>query len=329
MKLRIFGAPTMTEVMAKVRDQLGADAIILSTQTDSDGHVRVTAAIDQPVEIGGDSATNRNGPSTTDPLPAIRRALVAHGIDDTIANMLLEVAHDHAQEHVSSAVAFAAALDSCFTFNPISDKPDRPIILVGPPGTGKTVTVAKLAARAHVAGQSVRVIGTDTIKAGGFAQLQQLTDALQIGLRKAEDPDDFRVAVAGCAGSDMVVVDSFGVNPFETDDIDRLQPLIAAADLEPVLVMPAGLDVIDAGEIATAFADLGCRRAVITRLDLARRFGSLLAAAHTSGLAFCDVSVSPNIGAGLRSLNPVGLARLLLPPVPSTQTNAPQEAQNP
>ncbi len=327
MKLRIFGAPTMNEVMAKVRDQLGSDAIILSTQTDPDGHIRVTAAIDRPIENVTGRKPARNGPPSIDPLPEIRRALVAHGIDEAIANRLLEVADDHAREHVSSAVALAAALDSCFNFDPIADKPDRPIMLVGPPGTGKTVTTAKLAARAHIAGQSVRVIGTDTIKAGGFAQLQQLTGALQIGLRKAEDPDDFRAAIAGCNGTDMVIIDSFGVNPFETDDIDRLQPLIAAADLEPVLVMPAGLDVIDAGEIATAFAALGCRRAVITRLDLARRFGSLLAAAHTSGLAFCDVSLSPHIGAGLRALNPVGLARLLLPPVTATNINAPQKAK--
>ena len=328
MKLRIFGGATMTEVMAKVRDQLGENAIILSTQTDPDGHVRLTAAIDKQMHIASTNGPDPNGPPIADPLPEIRRALVAHGIDDTIANRLLEVAHDHAQQQVSSAVALAAALDSCFNFDPIPDKPERPIMLVGPPGTGKTVTVAKLAARALVAGQSVRVIGTDTIKAGGFAQLQQLTDVLQIGLRKAEDADDFRTAVAGCTGSDMVIIDSFGVNPFETDDIDRLQPLVAAAKLEPVLVMPAGLDAIDAGEIAIAFAGLGCRRAIITRLDLARRFGSLLAAAHSSGLVFCDVSVSPNIGAGLRSLNPVGLARLLLPPAPNTHSNALQKAQN-
>lgn len=327
MRLRIFGAPTMNQVMAQVRKQLGTGAIILSTQTDPDGHVRVTAAADGPMDPGGDSQTARNGKPTANPLPDIRRALVAHGIDDSIGDILLESVHGHAGGQMPPAVAFAAALDNCFTFDPLPHKPDKPIMLVGPPGAGKTVTVAKLAARAHLAGLSVRVIGTDTVKVGGFTQLQQLTDALQIGLRKAEDAEELRTAIAGSAGGDMVIIDSFGVNPFESDDIDRLTPLLKAAPLEPVLVMPAGLDTIDAAEIATAFAGLGCRRAVITRLDLARRFGSLLAAAHHSGLALCDVSVSPSIGAGLRSLNPVGLARLLLPP-PRESDNAPQEAEN-
>ncbi len=329
MKLRIFGAASMNEVMAQVREQLGGDAIILSTQTDPDGHVRVTAAAG---EVAGEVAEDvagaaGDGNPVADPLPIIRRALVAHGVDDSLGDILLEAAHDHRHSKMTCAVAFAAALDSCLTFAPLPETPDRPIMLVGPPGAGKTVTVAKLAARAHLAGLSVRVIGADTVKAGGFAQLQQLAEALRIGLRKAEDPEELRTAIAGSNGGDLVIVDSFGVNPFESDDIDRLKQLLAVANLEPVLVIPAGLDTVDAAEIATAFASLGCHRAIITRLDLARRFGSLLAAAHASRLALSDVSVSPNIGDGLRSLNPVGLARLLLPAELHANT-APREAEN-
>ena len=221
MRLRIFGGPTMSQVMLQVRQQLGNDAVILSTQTDPDGHVRVTAAADEPIGLGDDNQVARNGKPTANPLPHIRRALTAHGIDNNIGDLLLESVHSHAGVAVPPAVAFAAALDNCFTFNPLPDKPDKPIMLIGPPGAGKTVTVVKLAARAHLAGLSVRVIGTDTIKAGGFSQLQQLTDALKIGLRRAEDAGELRTAIAGSAGGDLVIVDSFGVNPFESNDIDR------------------------------------------------------------------------------------------------------------
>ena len=46
MRLRTFTAKTMPEAMARVRDELGADAIILSTGCVAGG-ISVTAALDQ------------------------------------------------------------------------------------------------------------------------------------------------------------------------------------------------------------------------------------------------------------------------------------------
>ena len=47
--------------------------------------------------------------------------------------------------------------------------------------------------------------------------------------------------------------------------------------------------------------------------DLARRLGSLLAAADAARLRFSSVSTAPGAAAALVPLNPVSLARLLLP----------------
>ena len=92
--------------------------------------------------------------------------------------------------------------------------------------------------------------------------------------------------------------------------------MITVADLDVILVLPAGYDCEEAAETAKVFAGIGARRLLITRLDAARRLGSVLVAADVARLKFCDLSMTPHVADGLRPLNPVSLARLLLPEIP-------------
>ena len=64
------------------------------------------------------------------------------------------------------------------------------------------------------------------------------------------------------------------------------------------------------------FCRAGAHRLLVTRLDAARRLGSVLVAADTAKLKFCDLSVTPHVAEGLTPINPVSLARLLLPEIP-------------
>lgn len=95
--------------------------------------------------------------------------------------------------------------------------------------------------------------------------------------------------------------------------MDSLDQLVRAAGAEPVLVLAAGGDAMEAADIAASFAAIGVGRLVVTRLDMARRLGSLLAAADAARLTFCDVSATPHIADGLSPINPVSLARLIMP----------------
>lgn len=57
MKIKHFTAPTMTEVMGKIRAELGDEAIIISTETVDDG-IQVTAAIENIENINFDEQEN-------------------------------------------------------------------------------------------------------------------------------------------------------------------------------------------------------------------------------------------------------------------------------
>ena len=70
---------------------------------------------------------------------------------------------------------------------------------------------------------------------------------------------------------------------------------------------------MESADIAASFATIGTTRMLITRIDMTRRLGSVLAAADAGGLKFCDVSITSHIADGLSPINSISLARLIVP----------------
>ena len=61
---------------------------------------------------------------------------------------------------------------------------------------------------------------------------------------------------------------------------------------------------------------------IVTRLDVTRRLGGMLAAAESSRLSLSGVSITPRVSKGLNPISAVSLARLIMPdamPKPETE----------
>jgi flagellar biosynthesis protein FlhF len=65
--------------------------------------------------------------------------------------------------------------------------------------------------------------------------------------------------------------------------------------------------------MAQIFATIGAQRLLPTRIDVARRLGSLLAASFEGGLAFTDFSATAKVADGLSKLTSKRLTQLLMP----------------
>lgn len=319
MRLKCYAADTMAEAMAQVREELGDDAIIVSTQRAAGGQgVRITAAVEEPVALDDEIETVLSGVEPSPIAETVRENLTYHGVTAGLLERL--VGRVRALEVSDPTMACAAALDEHFSFAPLpARKSPRPFLIVGPPGAGKTITTAKLAARARLAGRQVSVITADTVRAGAMEQLSAFTRILDITLHKARGPESLRSTLDETLGlHDLTFIDSPGLNPFNNNDLAYLRQMIEAADVEPILVMAAGGDSLEACEIAQAFAGAGATRLLATRLDMTRRLGAVLSAADAGQLMFCDVSVNPHVANGLCAINPVSLARLIVPPSESS-----------
>ncbi len=326
MRLKIYNAPTMSAVMAQVRDELGPDAIIISVEQGKKvGGVRVTAAVEGasgPAVMG--EVITRPAPSReTEEFQApisqhfdngeISAVVNYHGLPGDMAGHL-----DTAARAVNAASlndAFASALETVIRFAPLTDLTSRPIMLVGPPGAGKTVSAAKLTADAVLNRRSIHLISTDTAKAGGVQQLDHFAQLMKQSVATASNEGELAAVMRSAdkrpITPELTIIDTQGTNPFDVKELEALLKLIRAAGAEPVLVMPAGIDPLDAQDIAKVFAQLGAKRFIATRLDAARRYGSVVSAARPGFLALAAISSSPYVGEGLESASPLGFARML------------------
>jgi len=306
MRLRTFTAPSIGEAMRQVRKALGEDAVILSTEQVGK-QVKLTAAIEPAAAPS--VAAMATAPAAGDD---IESALRYHGVPKTLADWLLATAGD--LEGGGPQQALTAALRARFGFRPLIErKPGKPILLAGLPGAGKSSTLAKLAARAKVNGWAATAITCDLAKAGAIEQLATYAKALEIPAYRAKDAATLSRAVAKADASGAILIDTLGTNPLKAGDLAQLRELAEAASADIVLVMAAGGDAVESAELAAGYAEAGATRLVATKIDVARRYGGILAAAEAGRLAFAGVGTSPEIASGLGTLRADQLCRLILP----------------
>jgi len=285
VRLRLIRAPAMAEAMARVRAELGADALILATRRVGDG-VEVTAAL----EAAEDRVSRV-------PSPEIVAALDYHGTPAGLRSVL---------EGGDLEAALAQVLG--FETLPLGQSP---LLLIGTPGAGKTLTVARLATRLVMAGRLPMVVSADGKRAGAIEQLAAFTRLLGVSLIVACHPVTLSRALARRETGEPVLIDAPGCDPFDPGQMGEITALAATAGAVMVPVIPAGIDPAEAADQAKAYHACGARLMVTTRLDLARRLGSVLAAAN-AGLALTEAGISADVADGLCPITPAWLAERLL-----------------
>jgi len=313
MRLKTIVAGSIAEGMRRARRQYGDDAVIVRTQ-EGEGGVLITLAVEVPDAAPPPDPAEAPAavPAGAAVLDAVARGLDYHRVPAALADRLLAAAEASGLDEPASALA--AALAARFGFSPVDafGPTPRPLLFVGPPGAGKTVTVAKLAAEAVLADRPVALISADTERAGALEQLGRFAGTLGLALGQAADPAALLTAVVAVPAGAATLVDAPGCNPFDARELTEIAAFAEAVDAEPILVLPAGLDAAEAADIAAAFARIGAARLIVTGVDSARRLGALLAAAEAGRLALAQVGIARRIADGLCRLRPETLASLLL-----------------
>ena len=238
---------------------------------------------------------------------ALETALAAHGIPTPQIRKLVRLAAPQPAEN--RVVALTRAVAQLYLFNPLGADAGR-FIFVGAPGVGKTLAIAKLAARAKAHGRTVRLITSDAARSGGIEQLRHFATTLGLEIEIAADA----AALAALAASHdaAVLIDSAGINPYSPNDRAALEALATAAQAEPILVLAAGGDPADTVETAHVFRDIGCQRFLVTRLDIVQRLGSVMAVPEALGIAFAEGLSATSLGRGVETFTAETLAARLL-----------------
>lgn len=145
----------------------------------------------------------------------------------------------------------------------------RVIALIGPTGSGKSTTAAKLAlSDVAFGGSRVGLITLDSYKIGAYDQIQTYADLANLPLELVTDPREVHGALARLGDCDVVIIDTPGRAPDAASTERAWRDAVTAADPDEVhLVVSACVRPEIAESVLGHFADLAPTHALLTKLD--------------------------------------------------------------
>ena len=191
-----------------------------------------------------------------------------------------EVLHDADPALRQKKIAELLNVKENFTAKKQEGKPHI-IVIVGPTGSGKTTTLAKLAAAWCMReGLNVGCITTDTYRIAAVDQLKEYATLIGMDLKVAFSASEVSNAVREFADKDMILVDTPGRSHYDQMGMSGLKGMLGGFGKTTVfLTIPAVIDRANVSEIVSNFGVLKPNYIVVTKIDEVRRFPILTAVA--------------------------------------------------
>lgn len=318
----------MQEALSLVKQQLGEDAVILSSQKVNGANgaesFEITAAVDN---IPGPSATDEpeapradfvTGIQPPEEVDALADVLHKHGVASELVGKITKAAEALHDSGFSAADTLDMVLGKMVPFASPAETLARgkAHVFVGPTGAGKTTTVAKLAAAMRLQGASVGLISLDYQKIGGFAPLDIIADILEDQAHLVSNRQEFIDAAKALGKRNYVFIDTAGFSPYAEEAIDNLKTLLDEIGLEHTvhLILPATMNPFEMPTIPLATQKLKPASLLFTKMDETSYLGGMLNTAAGSGLKVCYMADGPDIMRDIATLDAASLAQLLAHP---------------
>jgi flagellar biosynthesis protein FlhF len=196
----------------------------------------------------------------------------------------------------------------------LKSKGAKVVALVGPTGTGKTTTIAKLASRFKIVeGKRVALISCDTFRIGAVEQLKTFAEIASMPLAVVFSPREMSAALKRFASYDLILIDTPGRSPYDTLHLKELKGLMAAAGPDEIhLTVPASGRYQDLVEVLRRFSAVAVSHLLFTKLDETSRYGDIVSLAIKSRKAVSYVTVGQNVPDDISLFRKRMAARMLL-----------------
>ncbi|MFN3752266.1 MAG: flagellar biosynthesis protein FlhF [Thiobacillus sp.] len=304
MSVQVFIAPNARAGLARVREQLGDDAVVLSTRphpqgvellASAYGDLAVTAAAESADAAGGSrilqelarlrgmlqnqlagfawGATRRRDPVRVELMQTLFAAGFGSALARTLAARLPRgLDADAAQRWLRQVLVRNLPLLPRDT--DLLARGGR-YALVGSTGSGKTTTLAKLAARAVDTHGAVRValVAADAYRVGATAQLRVYADLLGVSLHVAEDGNKLARLLPLLADRALVLIDTAGHAP--NDPRTREGQGLDASGVRRLAVIAANQQGAAIEQALQRFGQ-GAAGCILTKLDETPQPGAAL-----------------------------------------------------
>jgi fused signal recognition particle receptor len=189
---------------------------------------------------------------------------------------------------------------SNFDFNQFIEKQKKPVVImfVGVNGTGKTLSIAKIAFQLQKQGKTCVMAAGDTFRAGAIEQLTIHADNLGVKIVK-HGPGSDPAAVAFDAiehakakHKDVVLLDTAGRMQTNSNLMDEMAKIKRVAKPDMIIFVGDALSGNDAVEQAKRFNEVvGIDGVILTKVDADAKGGSSLSIAYTIGKPLLFIGV--------------------------------------
>ncbi len=175
--------------------------------------------------------------------------------------------------------------------------------VVGPTGSGKTTSIAKLAARFALENdpQMLALVTTDSFRIGAQEHLLRFGKILGVPVQVASTPEILRATLDQLADRKLILIDTAGFNPNDEAMLENLEALTRhSPTIQTLLALPANLQSAALRQAVQTFDRLGLDGAIATKVDEATSLGGLLSTVIAADLSVCYVADGQRVPEDLR-----------------------------
>jgi flagellar biosynthesis protein FlhF len=301
----------------RIPDRLSLEVSELKRELEGMRRTLAQSAFSAPGWSGGsgDGAAAYSALTTAEVEPQLAREIV-----EAAEQAVRGKAAGRASQRLDAAAleqAVAREMASRFTAQPGLGRTEgapRIAALVGPPGSGKTTTLVKLAVNYGLVGRKpALLLSTDTYRVAAAEQLRSFAAILGIGFQLVETMTGLAQTIEEHRGKDLILIDTPGIAAGDFEEASELARFLAGRpDVDTHLVLPASMKAADLARMVDTHRSFAPRRLLFTKLDETGSFGPIFNEAVRTGMPLSFFTDGQRIPEDLREATSQGLLELVL-----------------
>ncbi len=181
--------------------------------------------------------------------------------------------------------------------------PTKYMVFLGPTGSGKTTTMAKIGALYQSVGKKVAFITLDSYRVGAFEQVQAFGRAFNIPVDVVRDEDDMILTTERFSSFDLVLIDTMGISPNDKALNLKLRGLLGTLNFKQtsfILCCGANLKCEDLIKQYNELNVFPLSAMIVTKLDETESIGSCLSFSYETKLPLFFCTNGQNVPADLK-----------------------------
>jgi len=238
-------------------------------------------------------------------LAALLKRFNDSGMDEKISKRLIRQllsslkGHELSDQRIIAEKAAKILLSGMGDVRPIPSGGTKPRIIafVGPTGSGKTTTIAKIATEIALnMDKKVAVLNIDTKRVDAVGQLKAYCRIINIPLYIAYSPDDIPGIMPHILENDITLVDTPGSGPMDKPQmIEMIEFLHKLVPQEVHLTLSVTTSFMEMKRIFNNFGMMKPNRILFTKLDETDNYGTMLSFALVAREQWSYVTFGQNV----------------------------------